>query len=91
MPTKSTLIFTTAAWYGQCAFATAGSRSPTPRPERCTMSEGHEASLDAALRMHGRSTIQTHTERHSICRDGQSPGQRGNPGTIKSNDRRIAC
>lgn len=77
MWTKSTLSFAAAALLGQFALAGAGTRSPPPRPERCMTSEEHEASLGAAIRMHGRSAILTHTEHPSICKDGVTPNRRG--------------
>lgn len=76
MWTKSTVIFTAAALLGQCPRAWAGTRLP-PRHERCMTSEEHEASLDSAIRMHGRSAILTHTEHPPICKEGTAPDRRG--------------
>jgi len=74
---KSTLIFTAVALLGQCAFAGAGTRPPPLRSERCMTSEEHEASLEVAIRMHGRSAILTHTEHPSICKERAAPDPGG--------------
>lgn len=66
---------TAAALLGH--FAAAGTRPPPPRAERCMTSEEHEASLDTAIRMRGRSAILTHTEHPSICKEGVTPDRRG--------------